>query len=101
MPYLPNRLALVAAVIFAVGSIGAALTPDVWVMIFFRVVLGLAVGLSSVVVMPLYISESSPRWLVKNGKLAKVRSVLICSHVESEAEMEIEVHDHPADRSRQ
>jgi len=35
-----RRLALVAAVIFVFGAIGAAFTPDVWVLIFSRALWG-------------------------------------------------------------
>jgi sugar porter (SP) family MFS transporter len=54
-----RTIILVAAVIFAVGAIGAALSPSVGVLIFFRFVLGLGVGTASALV-PSYISESAP-----------------------------------------
>lgn len=39
-----RKIILVLAVIFAIGAIGTALAPDVEWMIFFRLVLGVAVG---------------------------------------------------------
>jgi MFS family permease len=54
-----RTIILVAAVIFAVGAIGAALSPSVETLIFFRFVLGLGVGTASALV-PSYISESAP-----------------------------------------
>lgn len=54
-----RTIILVAAVIFAVGAIGAALSPTVEMLIFFRFVLGLGVGTASALV-PSYISESAP-----------------------------------------
>ncbi len=54
-----RRVVLIAAVVFALGAIGAGLAPAVWVLILFRIVLGIAVGAASVMV-PLYISEMSP-----------------------------------------
>lgn len=54
-----RRVVLIAAVVFALGAIGAGLAPAVWVLVLFRVVLGVAVGAASVMV-PLYISEMSP-----------------------------------------
>lgn len=54
-----RRVVLIAAVVFAIGAIGAGLAPAVWVLILFRLVLGVAVGAASVMV-PLYISEMSP-----------------------------------------
>src|SRR5215218_6698375 len=50
---------LVAAAIFAVGAIGAGLSPNVETLIFFRFLLGLGVGSASALV-PSYISESAP-----------------------------------------
>lgn len=54
-----RTIILIAAVIFALGAIGAALAPNVWTLILFRVVLGLGVGAASALV-PSYISESAP-----------------------------------------
>jgi sugar porter (SP) family MFS transporter len=54
-----RTIILAAAVIFAVGAIGAGLAPTVWVLVFFRFVLGLGVGAASALV-PSYISESAP-----------------------------------------
>ena len=54
-----RTIILVAAIIFAGGAIGAALSPTVEMLIFFRFVLGLGVGTASALV-PSYISESAP-----------------------------------------
>jgi sugar porter (SP) family MFS transporter len=54
-----RTIILGAAVIFALGAIGAALSPSVEILIFFRFVLGLGVGSASALV-PSYISESAP-----------------------------------------
>src|ERR687889_1147640 len=51
--------AMLAAIIFAVGALIVALTPTVVILIFGRFVLGLGVGLASLVV-PLYIAEIAP-----------------------------------------
>ena len=142
-------IVLLAATIFAVGAIAAALTPSIGLLIVARFILGLGVGLASLIV-PLYIAEiappdtrgalvslnqlmitigillsyivgvaftpiqgwrwmfavavipalilgigmfflpESPRWLVKNGKLAKARAVLSRSRVEAEVETEMQ-----------
>jgi hypothetical protein len=50
---------LLAAVIFAMGAVAAALAPSAAFLVGARIVLGLAVGLASVIV-PLYIAEMSP-----------------------------------------
>lgn len=54
-----RRVILVAAVIFTVGALGAALAPSVAVLVAARVVLGLAVGAAALIV-PLYLSEVAP-----------------------------------------
>ena len=54
-----RRIVLIAAIIFAVGAVGAALAFSAGILIFFRVVLGLAVGAASVIV-PLYLAEIAP-----------------------------------------
>ena len=50
---------LIAALIFTVGALVAALAPGVVTLVGGRLILGLAVGLASVVV-PLYIAEMAP-----------------------------------------
>lgn len=45
--------------IFTVGSLLAPLSPNVWTLIFARVLLGLAIGFTSVTA-PVYVSEMSP-----------------------------------------
>lgn len=62
--YLADRfgrrwMTMVAAVIFVVGALGSAFAPTVWLLIVSRVVLGLAVG-SSTIFVPLYIAEIAP-----------------------------------------
>lgn len=54
-----RTIILVAAIIFAIGAIGAGLSPSVWVLLLFRFMLGLGVGAASALV-PSYISESAP-----------------------------------------
>lgn len=57
--YGRRRTVMLAALIFVLGAIGAGLSPSVGALIAFRFVLGLGVGLASLIV-PLYISEVSP-----------------------------------------
>jgi SP family sugar:H+ symporter-like MFS transporter len=54
-----RNLVIIAAILFTIGAIGAALSPNVAVLVLFRVVLGLAVGTAALVV-PLYLSEIAP-----------------------------------------
>ncbi len=63
-----------AAVVFVVGTLGSALTPDIPILVISRVVLGLAVGAASVVV-PLYISEMAPAQV--RGRLVTFNELMI------------------------
>jgi len=54
-----RNLIIIAAILFTVGAIGAALAPNVGILVLFRVVLGLGVGAAALVV-PLYLSEIAP-----------------------------------------
>ncbi|MGH3927176.1 MAG: sugar porter family MFS transporter, partial [Pseudonocardiaceae bacterium] len=54
-----QRLLLVAGVVFTVGALGAGLAPTVNGLVLFRFILGLAVGIASVMV-PLYLAEMAP-----------------------------------------
>ncbi len=69
-----RKMVLIAAVIFAAGSIGMAFSPTIGVLIFFRIVTGLAVGAASALV-PTYISEISPTDL--RGSLSSVFQLAI------------------------
>lgn len=69
-----RRLLLLAGAIYAGGALGAALAPSVTVLIGFRLLLGLAVGVSSVVV-PLYLAEMAPTSV--RGALASLNQLMI------------------------
>lgn len=69
-----RKMVLVAAVIFALGAVGMALSPTVGILIFFRIVAGLAVGAASALV-PTYISEISPTDM--RGSLSSVFQLAI------------------------
>lgn len=53
-----RKLLLVSAVIFVIGALGSAFSPEVVSLIAFRIVLGLAVGAASALI-PTYLSELS------------------------------------------
>ena len=57
--YGRRMVILIAAIIFAIGALVAAFAPGVLTLVVGRVILGLAVGMASVVV-PLYIAEMAP-----------------------------------------
>jgi SP family galactose:H+ symporter-like MFS transporter len=54
-----RKVIILAAVIFALGAVGTALAPNVLLLLFGRVVVGIAIGVASITA-PLYISEVSP-----------------------------------------
>src|SRR5207302_11511014 len=54
-----RRVLLVTAAIFGIGALASALAPSPIILIVSRVVLGVAIGLSSTTV-PVYLSEVSP-----------------------------------------
>src|SRR3712207_3392190 len=54
-----RNIIIIAAILFTIGAIGAALAPNVGVLVLFRIVLGLAVGAAALTV-PLYLSETAP-----------------------------------------
>ena len=64
----------VAAVLFLVSAIGCGLAPEVWSLIFFRVLGGVGVGMASVVA-PAYIAEISPTRI--RGRLGSLQQLAI------------------------
>jgi sugar porter (SP) family MFS transporter len=75
-----RTLLIVTAIIFALGALLCAFTPSVGILIAGRVIVGLAIGLSSSAV-PVYISEVSPPatrgWMVSLFQLAITLGILL------------------------
>ncbi|EXU74215.1 sugar porter family MFS transporter [Erwinia mallotivora] len=71
-----KKIILWLAVIFAVGAVGTSLAPDVHWMVFFRLVLGVAVGGAAATV-PVYIAELAPAH--KRGQLVTLQELMIVS----------------------
>jgi sugar porter (SP) family MFS transporter len=69
-----RHVIIAAAVTFAVGSVAAALAPDVWPLIAARFVIGLAVG-SAALVVPLYLSEIAPTNI--RGAISSLNQMMI------------------------
>ncbi len=69
-----RRLLLAAGAVFAAGALGAALSPTAVVLMGFRLVLGLAVGVASVMV-PLYLAEMAPTRI--RGELTSLNQLMI------------------------
>jgi SP family galactose:H+ symporter-like MFS transporter len=73
-----RKLLIITAAIFAIGAMGAAVSPDTAWLITARVVAGLAIGVASFVA-PLYISEIAP--VAIRGKLVSVNQVALTTGI--------------------
>ena len=74
-----RRVLLVTAMIFGIGALASALAPSPMILIVSRIVLGIAIGLSSTTV-PVYLSEVSPPhargWVVSLFQLAVTAGIV-------------------------
>ncbi len=75
--YGRRRLLLITAVVFILGAVGAALSPDTVWLIVARFFAGTAIGVASFVA-PLYISEIAP--VAIRGKLVSLNQLAITRH---------------------
>lgn len=75
-----GRLAVMklAAVLFLLSAIGAGLATNVWLIIVFRVIGGIGVGVASVIA-PTYIAETSPAHI--RGRLGSLQQLAIVSGI--------------------
>jgi sugar porter (SP) family MFS transporter len=69
-----RRLVLGAGTVFTFGTLGAALSSTAALLVGFRFVMGVAVGIASVVV-PMYLSELAPKEI--RGKLTSLMQLLV------------------------
>jgi len=69
-----KKVLIVTALLFAIGAIGASLAANVGVIIFFRLIIGIAIGVASYTA-PLYISEISPPEM--RGALVSLNQLMI------------------------
>jgi SP family sugar:H+ symporter-like MFS transporter len=67
-----------AAVLFFISALGAAFAPTVWILVAFRIVGGLGVGVASVIA-PAYIAETSPTSI--RGRLGSLQQLAIVSGI--------------------
>ena len=68
----------IAALFFLVSAIGTGLAPNVWVVVLFRIVGGIGVGIASVIA-PAYIAETSPPRI--RGRLGSLQQLAIVSGI--------------------
>lgn len=72
------KLILTSAVIFFVGALGSAFAPEIWSLIIFRIILGVAVGASSALI-PTYLAELSPS--EKRGTISSLFQLMVMSGI--------------------
>ncbi|MED3791489.1 sugar porter family MFS transporter [Niallia alba] len=71
-----KKIIIALGVLFTIGGLGTAFPPNVIAMIFYRVLLGIAVGGASGIV-PMYLAELSP---AKNrGAVTAINSIMIAT----------------------
>jgi SP family sugar:H+ symporter-like MFS transporter len=64
----------IAAVLFLISAIGTGFAPNLWVLVLFRIIGGLGVGMASVIA-PAYIAEISPAKI--RGRLGSLQQLAI------------------------
>ena len=69
-----KRMIIINALIFAVGALGCGYAGNVHWLIFMRILVGIAIGITSYVV-PMYIAEISPA--ASRGKLVTLNQLMI------------------------
>ncbi|NMN98712.1 sugar porter family MFS transporter [Antrihabitans stalactiti] len=68
----------VAAILFLISAIGTGLAPSLWLLIVFRIIGGIGVGVASVIA-PAYIAEVSPARI--RGRLASLQQLAIVTGI--------------------
>ncbi|MFC6260107.1 sugar porter family MFS transporter [Levilactobacillus fujinensis] len=76
--YGRRKLLLLSAVIFLIGALGSAFSPEFWSLIIFRVILGMAVGAASALI-PTYLAELAPA--DKRGTVASLFQLMVMSGI--------------------
>ena len=69
-----KKVLIVTAILFAIGAIGASLAANVAMIVLFRLIIGIAIGVASYAA-PLYISEISPPQM--RGALVSLNQLMI------------------------
>jgi SP family myo-inositol transporter-like MFS transporter 13 len=72
--YGRKPLIILSSIIFTIGAILCAIAFDKWLLLFGRVLLGLAIGFASMIV-PVYVSESSPTH-IRGASLATFNAMI-------------------------
>lgn len=73
-----KKLIIAGSIVFVIGTIGAALSLSAAMLIAFRLVIGLGVGIVSVVV-PMYLSELAPKEI--RGALSSLMQLMVTTGI--------------------
>ncbi|GEO69350.1 sugar porter family MFS transporter [Levilactobacillus acidifarinae] len=73
-----RKLLLLSAIIFFVGALGSAFSPEFWTLIVSRIILGMAVGAASALI-PTYLAELSPA--DKRGTVSSLFQLMVMTGI--------------------
>ncbi|MCW3778539.1 sugar porter family MFS transporter [Levilactobacillus namurensis] len=76
--YGRRKLLLVSAIIFFVGALGSAFSPEFWTLIISRIILGMAVGAASALI-PTYLAELAPA--DKRGTVSSLFQLMVMTGI--------------------
>ncbi|MEJ7677538.1 MAG: MFS transporter [Segetibacter sp.] len=69
-----KKTIIINAIIFAAGALGCSFATSIWFLIIMRIIIGIAIGITSYVV-PMYIAEVSPTR--RRGALVTLNQLMI------------------------
>ena len=73
-----RKLLLLSAIIFFVGALGSAFSPEFWTLIVSRIILGMAVGAASALI-PTYLAELAPA--DKRGTVSSLFQLMVMTGI--------------------
>ncbi|MDT7013603.1 sugar porter family MFS transporter [Levilactobacillus namurensis] len=76
--YGRRKLLLLSAIIFFVGALGSAFSPEFWTLIISRIILGMAVGAASALI-PTYLAELAPA--DKRGTVSSLFQLMVMTGI--------------------
>lgn len=76
--YGRRKLLLLSAIIFFIGAIGSAFSPEFWTLIVSRIILGMAVGAASALI-PTYLAELAPA--DKRGTVSSLFQLMVMTGI--------------------
>ncbi len=76
--YGRRKLVLLSGIIFFIGAIGSAFSPEFWTLIISRIILGMAVGAASALI-PTYLAELSPA--DKRGAMSSLFQLMVMTGI--------------------